>query len=79
MSPPVSPLDTTDCEAEPLALSPRSSGTNIRTSLNARSHEVPGLRTFLSHTVTSLSPTYRTHPTAHLIPPFPAGRIFRPG
>ena len=47
MSPPVSPLDTTDCEAEPLALSPRSSGTNIRTSPEACSHEVPGLRTFL--------------------------------
>ena len=39
------------CEKEPLALSPRSSGTNIRTSLIARSHEVPGLRTFLSQVI----------------------------
>ena len=39
--------------AEPLALSPRSSGTNIRTSPKACSNEVPGLRTFLSQPVTS--------------------------
>ena len=41
-----------NCEKEPLSLSPRSSGTNLRMSLNAPSQEVPGLRTFLSQTVT---------------------------
>ena len=41
------------CSEGPLALSPRSSGTNIRTSLTARSHEVPGLRTFPSQAITS--------------------------
>ena len=42
--------------AEPLALSPRSSGTNTRMSLNAHSREVPGLRTFPSQAVTSARP-----------------------
>ena len=37
--------------AEPLALSPRSSGTNTQTSPEARFREVPGLRTFLSQAV----------------------------
>lgn len=36
------------CEEEPLSLSPRSNGTNTRTSHTARSREVPGLRMFPS-------------------------------
>ena len=42
----------TGYEKEPLALSPRSNGTNIRTTPAACSHEVPGLRTFLLQPVT---------------------------